>query len=389
MGPQQAGCPPLSAGPADWRRSGGLKWTFHDDDVLAAWVAEMDFGLAPAVGVALHDAIERGLTGYPYPEAEEATARAAVGFWANRFGWDVDSAWVFPVPDVIEGLRRAIVHLTRPGSPVVLHSPVYFPFFSMVERAGRDLIEARSSRDEEGRYTLNLDAIDRALDEGAGCVVLCNPWNPTGRVLSRAELSELVSMVAGHDARIISDEVHSPITYRDHDHLPVARLDPERVITVTSASKAWNLPGLKCAQVALTAADDREVWSSYYTPDKVGVGTLGLIANATAYEEGREWLTATMETLEGNRDLLAEMVAEHLPRAQHTPSEGTYLAWIDLSEYGLEDPGSFLLERGRVAVTGGEPFGTGASQFVRFNFATRPDVLVEMVRRMGEAVSVV
>lgn len=365
--------------------SGGLKWTYFEDDVLPAWVAEMDFGLAPSIVSALHEAVDRGLTGYPYPNAELATARAATRFWNERFGWSVDPAWVFPAPDVVEGARRAIVHLTRPGSPVVVHSPVYFPFYSMVERAGRDLIEVRCERDEDNRYVLNLDAIDRALDDGAGSVVLCNPWNPTGRVFSEAELGELAGVVSQHDARIIADEIHAPIVYDDTAHTPAASIDPERTVTVTSASKAWNLPGLKCAQVVLTSERDREVWDAYFTMDKVGVGTFGLIANEAAYSGGLEWFDDVLRQLSANRILLSDLVAEHLPLARYYRPEGTYLAWLDLTAYGLGDPTAFCLEEARVALTGGGAFGTGANQFVRFNFACDPSLITEMVERIARA----
>lgn len=367
------------------RANGGLKWGYYDEDVLPAWVAEMDFGLAPAVTEALHDAIDRGLTAYPYPEAMDAAASSATRFWADRFGWEVDPAWVFAVPDVVEGLARAVRHLTPPGSPVALHTPVYFPFFGMVERAGRDVVEVPCPVDDSGRFTLNLDGIDDALAGGAGSVVLCNPWNPTGRVLTETEVGDVVEIVARHDARLLVDEIHAPIVYTGNQHTTASTLDPERVVTVTSASKAWNLPGLKCAQTVLTNETDREVWTDYFTLDKVGVGTFGLIANAAGYESGGDWLATILQRLESNRDLFMSLVAEHLPRAVCATPEGTYLAWLDMSGYGIDEPAAFFLEEARVAVSAGAPFRGDGSRYVRFNFATDPTLLVEMVGRMGRA----
>jgi cystathionine beta-lyase len=264
-------------GPSEYRRLGSLKWTGYEPDVLAAWVAEMDFGLAPAVSASLKDAVDRGMTGYPYPYLERETAEAAAGYWSDTFGWVVDPASVYPAPDVIAGLGRCIQHLTPPGSPVVLHTPVYFPFFSMVEDAGREIFEVPSTRGADGRFRIDVAGIDRALSEGAGSVVLCNPWNPTGRVLTEEEIADVIEVAARHDARVLADEVHGPITY-DSAHVPAASIDPERVATVTAASKAWNLPGLKCAQVVLTNPADREIWEPHFTPDRVGVGTFGLVA---------------------------------------------------------------------------------------------------------------
>jgi cystathionine beta-lyase len=372
--------------PADHpRRQGGLKWGSYDEDVLPAWVAEMDFGLAPSIGAALHDATDRGLTGYPYPDAETAVARSAVEFWADTFGWRVDPTWVYPAPDVIEGIRRCIVHLTRPGSPVVLHTPVYFPFFSMVERAGREIIEAPCPADAAGRYSLNLEGIEAGFETGAGAVVLCNPWNPTGRVMTRVELDELLALAARYDARVIADEIHSPIVFREAEHVPVATLDEDRTVTVTAASKAWNLPGLKCAQVVLTNAADREIWEDYFTPELVGVGTFGLIAGEAAYSGGREWFDGVLMRLELNRDLLTGLVAEYVPETVFSPPEGTYLAWLDLSAYGLEDPMEFLHDKARVALTGGSLFRGDGSAFVRINFATDAGVITEMMARIGAA----
>lgn len=369
--------------PADQlRRQGGLKWTFYDDDVLAAWVAEMDFGLAPPVAEALHDAVDRALTGYPYPEAEHAVAVAASLFWTDRFGWEVDPSWVFAAPDVIEGIRRCIVHLTRPGSPVVLHTPVYFPFFSMVERAGREIIEAPCTPDADGRYTIDLDGIERGLAAGAGSVVICNPWNPTGRALSRAELEDVVDIAARHDARVIADEIHAPITYEGVEHVPIATVDSERTATVTAASKAWNLPGLKCAQVVLTNEDDRRVWEGFFAPHKVGVGTFGLVASEAAYSRGVPWFDDVLRRLELNRHQVVSTVAERLPEVVMHPPDGTYLAWLDMSAFGLEHPMKHIRDQGRVALTDGEPFGGDGGQFVRFNFATEPEIITESLRRM-------
>ncbi|MGD2103310.1 MAG: aminotransferase class I/II-fold pyridoxal phosphate-dependent enzyme [Acidimicrobiia bacterium] len=367
------------------RANGGLKWGYYDEDVLPAWVAEMDFGLAPAITAALHDAVDRGLTAYPYPAALDATARAATDFWDDRFGWGVDPSWVYAAPDVVEGLARAIRHLTKPGSPVVLHTPIYFPFFGMVERAGRETIEVLSHRDDAGRYTLDLVGIDAALADGAGCVVLCNPWNPAGRVFSETELGDLLEVVTRHDARLLADEIHSSITYDGRSHVPVATMDPDRVVTVTSASKAWNLPGLKCAQVVLTNETDRQTWEDYFTLDKVGVGTLGLIANTAAYDSGREWFDEVLGRLESNRDLFAKLVPEHLQRAVCATPEGTYLAWLDMSAYEVDDPAAFLRDVARVAVSAGTPFGGEADRHIRFNFATEPSLIVEMVERMAAA----
>ena len=371
---------------ADLRALGSLKWTYFDEDVLAAWVAEMDFGLAPSITAALHDAVDRGDTAYLSPVKEKAVADAAVTFWADRLDWEVAADQVFPVPDVVEGIRRAIVHLTAPGSAVALHTPAYYPFFSMVERAGRSLVEVPSRRDADGVHRIDVDGVDRAFGEGAGSLVLCNPWNPTGRSLSATEIEEVVAVAASHGGRVISDEIHAVLTYEGSEHIPAASVDPETVVTVTSASKAWNLPGLKCAQVVLTNDGDIGPWSDYFTLEKrVAVGTFGLIASAAAYTEGVAFLNEVMVRLEANRRLLGDLIATHLPAVGYTPPEATYLAWLDFRPYGLETPAEFLLEHARVALSEGAQFGPGGEGHARLNFATSPSILIEIVERIGAA----
>lgn len=362
-----------------------LKWNYYEPDVLCAWVAEMDFGLAPAVSAALHEAVDAGDTGYPYPALEEAMAAAATGFWKRRFGVAIDADRVFPAPDVIEAGRRAIVHLTEPDSPVVLHPPVYFPFYSMVERAGREVIEVPSFEDSSGTYRIDTAGLDRAFAAGAGSVVLCNPWNPVGRSLSPDEIADVVEVAARHGARVISDEIHAPILYDGRRHTMAASLDPETVITITAASKAYNLPGLKCAQAVLTSERDVEIWESYFTPDKVGVGTFGLIASAAAYAQGEDWFDGVLGRLHHNRDLLARFVGERLPRVRMHFPEATFLAWLDFGDYGWEDPAEVMLEEARVALSGGLPFGPGGKGHARFNFATDEATLLAILERMEGA----
>lgn len=369
-------------------RRPGLKWNYHDSDVLGAWVAEMDFGLAPSVAQALHDAVDFGDTGYPYPGLERSVAEAATRFWASRFDWEVEPERVFPAPDVIEAGRRAITHLTQPGSPVILHTPVYFPFFSMIERAGREVVQVSSNRDQQGRYTIDIAGVDRAFRSGAGSIMLCNPWNPVGRSLTEEEVGEVVDVASTHGARVISDEVHGALVFEGRRHFPAARFDPETVVTVHSASKAWNVPGLKSAQVVLTNDTDLEFWEGYFTPEKVGVGTFGLIASAAAYDHGVGWLDQVLARLEANRKQLSIFIEEGTPRVRYVSPEATYMAWLDLTDYGWDDPAAHILEHSRVALTGGEPFGIGGKGHVRLNFATDADTLTEILARLGSALIV-
>lgn len=392
MAPSSGGCSSISDDPTaipfeQIQKSGALKWSYYDPDVLAVWVAEMDFGLAPAVSGALHEAVHLGLTGYPSPVLNKRVVDAAAAFWTARLDWSVEPSWVNAAPDVMTGLGRAVQFLTRPGSPVVVPSPVYYPFYGTIERFGRSFIEVPSHMDKTGRFTLDIDGIGAALASGGGSIALCNPWNPTGRVLTETELGDVVEVAGRHDAVIISDEIHSPIVYAGSRHIPIAKLAPDRVVTVAAASKAWNLPGLKCAQVVLTNERHREVWRRELPPEKVGVGTFGLIASAAAYADGVDWFDDVLIQLEQARDLLTSLIAQRLPEVGYRPPEGTYLAWLDMSAHDLADPAADLLAGARVAVTGGGAFGKDGSQWVRINYATSPDVIEQTIDRIATFVS--
>lgn len=365
------------------RAKGSLKWTFHPEDVLAAWVAEMDFGLAPPIGKALHEAVDRADTGYHSPAAERDCAEAASGFWRERLAWNVEPERVFFAPDVVEGIRRAIVELTTPGSSVILHSPIYHPFFSMVERAGRSAVEVPSTPGPDGRYLLDLAGIEQAFSKGAGSIVLCNPWNPTGRCLTQTEVSRVVEIARNHGRRVIADEVHAPLTRVGQVHFVAEKLDPETVITVTSASKAWNVAGLKCAQVVLSRPDEIARWRERFHMGWIGVSQLGLIANRAAYAEGSPWLDEIVNRLDQNRALLEVAMAELLPSVPFSPVDATYLAWLDFSAHGLLDPADYLLGTAKVALAAGIPFGTGGEGHARLNFATAPEILTEIIERIA------
>ncbi len=246
------------------RRS--VKWTQYPPDVLPAWVAEMDFPLATPVGEALAAAIARDDTGYSSPEAS-SLAEAFAGFAARRLGWSVEPEGVIACSDVVAGLTELLGVLTDPGDAVIINPPVYHPFFSLVGEAGRKLVEVPLA----GGRELDLDGIERALAAGARALILCNPHNPTGRSASRSELTALASLAADHDAWVLADEIHAPLTLPGTAHVPFVAVSEEaaaRGVSLISASKAFNLAGLGCAQI-VTAAEPARSAAERLRPPRV------------------------------------------------------------------------------------------------------------------------
>ena len=374
---------------AELRRRGSLKWTRGGPDVLGAFVAEMDFGTAPAVAAALGDVMERAEYGYLSDHAVAAMGQACAGWQQSRHGWTVDPSRVRPLPDVLKGLEAAIALLSRPGSPVILPTPAYMPFLFVPGLLGREVIQVPMVSNDSGQLALSTDGLDQAFRAGGHLLVLCNPCNPVGRVYTREELLAVASVVDARGGRVFADEIHASLIYGGRPHVPYASVSAAAAshsVTGTSASKGWNLPGLKCAQLIITNDADAAFWAEHAFLYEHGASTLGAWANIAAYTDGGDWLTDVVGYLDGSRQLLAELLAEHLPGVQCQVPEGTYLAWLDCRALDLSpDPAAFFLERAGVLATDGAECGDAGRGFLRLNFATPRPILAEMIRRMGKA----
>jgi cystathionine beta-lyase len=364
------------------RRRRTVKWSLYGADVLAAWVAEMDFDVAPVVRRAIEEAVAREDFGYVEADLSPLTG-ACAAFQLAQYGWQVSEARIFPVADVLVGLAAAFAMLVPAGRPIVVPTPAYPPFFEIIELAGREPIPVPLLDN-----TLDIDAIERAFVSGAGAILLCNPHNPTGRVFTTGELGALADVVDRHGARVVADEVHAPLVFPGSRHVPYASLSDltaAHAITVTSASKAFNLAGLKCAQVIASNHDDATRWRTRGVFEVPGPTPIGIAASVAAYRDGGPWLHDLVAYLDGNRRRLAELLADRMPAVGCRIPEATFLAWLDCAALGHVDPARFFLERAGVAVSDGPPFGPGCDQQVRLNFATSRALLDRIVGAMAAA----
>jgi cysteine-S-conjugate beta-lyase len=368
------------------RATASVKWTWAEPDVLPAWVAEMDVRPCPPVADALADALRRGVLGYPAPDAYYRLGEATAGFLQRRFGQLVDPALIRSCGDVMAGVRLALETLCAPG-PVVVPSPAYPPFLDVVGLTGRELVTVPATSDGAGRPGLDVERIGAALAAGARTILLAQPHNPLGRAYRVGELEALRDVALRYGARVISDEIHAPLVLPGAVHVPYASLagTAEHVTTVLAASKAWNTPGLKCAQ--LIAGTRRDAAALDAAPHVANHGTspLGLVATVAAYTEGEPWLDALLEHLAAQRDLFGELLATHLPQVSWTPNQATYLAWVDARATGSADPATAALNRGRVLVNRGTTFGPGFGGYVRVNLATSAERLHRIVERLATA----
>ena len=372
------------------RARGSLKWTKGGPGVIGAFVAEMDFGVAPPIEAALLDVVKRADFGYLTERAVADMADACAAWQRDRYGWDVDPDRVRPLPDVITGLAAAITVFSRPGSPVILPTPAYMPFLTIPGSLGREVIQVPMAVDG-GHYVLDLNGIDAAFRRGGDLLILCNPSNPVGRVYGKAELTAVAEVVEANGGRVFADEIHAPLLYPGGTHVPYASLHAAaaaHTVTATAASKGWNLPGLKCAQLLLSNDRDAATWAERGTTFEHGASTPGVQATIAAYRDGGPWLADVVAYLDDSRIYLDGLLREHLPEIGYQPPEGTYLAWLDCRTLlpGVASPADFFLAAAQVMLTDGAACGDAGQGHVRLNFATPRPVLAEIVRRMAVAV---
>jgi cystathionine beta-lyase len=371
------------------RRRRSEKWLRHPPDVLPSSLAELDFPLVPEIGAVLHEAIAAGDLGYACASGSDLGV-AFADFARRRWDWNVDPGAVLAIPDVMVGVAELLRLLTKPGAGIVINTPVYPPFFSVIAEVGRRVVEVPLLGPDRPER-LPLDAIREAFAHGAEAMLLCNPHNPTGYVAGRDELLALGEIVESHGGVLLSDEIHAPLTLEGASHIPFCSLPgaaSESAITLTSASKAWNLAGLKCGLAVARSQRMGDALAALPVDLHDRVGHLGVLASVAAFTRGEAWLDELRAYLADTRRWFPDLLAERLPRVEYHRGQATYLAWLDCRALGLgDDPAAAFLARGRVALTAGSDFGVLGRGFVRLNLGTSRSLIEQAVDRMAAAVS--
>lgn len=374
--------------PDTLRASGLKKWSAFPDCV-GMWVAETDFGVADCVQEAILAATARTAYGYIPSTDVQACTSACASWYQNRYGTSVDPGAIRLVGDVLTGLRVAVTHFVPEGAPIVIPTPAYMPFLPLSAALGHPVIQVPLLEDG---WLLDLDAIGDALTPGA-LFILCNPHNPTGRVYRRDELEALSHVIEQAGARVFADEIHAPLVYPGHRHIPyfsVSEATARHTITATSASKAWNMPGLKCAQVIFSNPDDARRYDATGAWESDTTGILGVFSNTAAYQHGREWLGELVTLLDENMAMLESTIPEVLPRARFTRPAGTFLAWLDVRAYDLPTPvDRWLRETAHVAIIDGRRCGDAGRGFIRLCMGTTPEIAREGITRIATAITAI
>jgi cysteine-S-conjugate beta-lyase len=367
------------------------KWRGFPADVLPLPVAEMDFPVAQPIRDLLAEMVAKSDLGYlgSIPELGQGFAH----FAEMRWNWEVDPLQVRAATDVGVAVVEILRVFTQPGDSILLSSPVYHNFYNWINETKLNLVDVpfeRTGDESNNPWEINWGGIEKAYASGLKVHILCSPHNPLGRIYSKEELLRLVALAKRYEVLIISDEIHAPLTYKDKSFTPMLSLGKEAEevsITVTAASKGWNIAGLKCAIIVTQNEALKNKLDSMPIAVHYRASLLGGFATAIAFAEGGVWLDSVIENLDHNRRMIKELLSSQLPSVRYHLPDNSYLAWLDLEALNLgEDPSITLLEKGRVAFNAGHTYGKQCSQYVRLNFATSPTIVTEAIHRIARAI---
>lgn len=360
----------------------GLAYMFGQEDLLAMWVADMDFKAPECVQDALHRYVDQGVFGYY--AIPESYYRAFINWEEKHFGLKVEKEWIRFSPGVVSAFNWIVTLMTEPGDTVIVMTPVYYPFMDAVKNNDRRLITCDLINDG-GKYSIDYEEFERRIVENqTKLFIMCSPHNPVGRVWEAEELKRVMEICRRNHVFVISDEIHQDLTYEGHRNIPTFMTGDykDMMITVTAPSKTFNLAGAQNSIVMIADKKLRDKWDKYVESIRVKNGnTFGYIAAEAAYTDGEEWYEALKSQIIENYYYLHDTLKEKLPKAVVSPLEGTYLAWVDLRECEEKDKiKDKVIKECKLAVDFGEWFGGERFKgFIRINLATSYENVVKAV----------
>lgn len=374
-----------------------LKWSrkylgenFNNEDALPLWVADMDFKVAQPIIDALVQRAQHGIFGYGH--ADDAFLQSAVSWQKRRNDWDIEKEWILYAPGIVPALGNIVNVFCQPGDNVLIQSPVYYPFYNVIRNNGCNVVSNQLIY-RDGRYEMDFDGLAQlAADEKTTLMILCSPHNPVGRVWLPEELERLAKICRDNNVLVVADEIHSDLIYKPNRHTPFAKVADGlgmKTIVCTAPSKTFNLAGLQVSDIIVSDEEMRKKLHKKLAQGSHEPNSFAAVAQIAAYNEGEEWLDQLMEYLERNIDYIEAFVRDKMPRVKFTRPEGTYLAWLDFTDYGLapEEMQELMQKKAGIALDDGYIFGKGGETFQRINFACPRSILQDAMERINTTFS--
>lgn len=372
-----------------------VKWEetksiFGYGDLLPMWIADMDFPAPNEVAAAIKERAKHGI--YGYTSVPQSTSEAVQSWLNNRHDWKVETEWFSYVSGVVPALSAAIQSLTEQNDKIIIFSPVYYPFFDMINWNGRKLVTSPLLY-ENGRYHMDLANFESMIDDDVKLLLLCNPHNPGGTVWTKEELKKLGDICVRHNIKVVADEIHGDHVLKGHSYTPFASISEEfaqNSVTCIAPSKTFNIAGLQASVMITPNKDLKEKITLFQM--KQGAFMLnifGIIAMEAAYRHGDTWLREVLEYIERNMEIAIDFIASELPELRVAKPEGTYLLWIDCRALKLTDGQikELLLQKGKLALDFGMKFGAEGDGFIRMNVACPKEILLDGLARLKMALA--
>lgn len=366
-----------------------LEAVYQSDNVLPMWVADMDFKTPDEVNQALINRAKHGI--YGYTVVDDQVKNTVIKWVENRHQWKIDSKWLSFSLGVVTSLHIAIQALTKPKDKILIQTPVYTPFFDVIEAHDREIIKNPLIK-ENNIFKIDFKDLEEKLSQDVSAIILCSPHNPVGRVWTTDELTRIAKLCLKYDVLILSDEIHADLVYSGHTHIPIASISEEiaaQTVTFMSPSKTFNLAGLHASYIITSdqiKRDEIDNWLNKQGLDSLN--TMGITALDAAYEHGEPWLEELLELLTENQNYVISMFKKHTTELKVLRSEGTYLMWIDCSGLNMEtkELKKFMIEKARIGLNPGVNYGDEGAQYMRINIACPRATLEEGINRIITAV---
>lgn len=378
------------------RNTHSVKWdnldkSFGADDILPMWVADMDFPCPQPILDSIEKRNKHGILGYT--TRPESLHESIINWMKKRHGWNIKKEWLVYSPGVVTSLNLSVMSFTRPGDSVIIQSPVYPPFFSVVKNNDR-IIALNPLIEESGNYSIDFESLEKEMAAGSKMMILCSPHNPVGRVWTKSELDKLAQLCEKYGVLMVSDEIHSDLILPGNKHIPIATVSEymkQNSITCIAPSKTFNIPGLTTSVAIIPNPKLRLKFLK--TINRIGIGMsniFGIVATEAAYTHGEPWLEELIKYLAGNVNYLLEYFNTNIPEIKVTKPQGTYLVWLDCRALNMDGKSlhRFMIEQGKIGLNNGLDFGPGGEGFLRINVACPRATLVEGLKRINKAVEI-